>query len=149
MGVPAIVIGSGTSDHVAISVLRSERPESDDYCDGNWVDATVRIYVGAFRGEYAAALRTDEIAELRSGLVRLNAELSGTATFASCEQWLQVRIEGDGRGHFLATCEARDAPGRGCTLHFVLAFDQTELPPLIGALDSVLAAFPVRGQPRP
>ncbi|HEU4579666.1 MAG TPA: hypothetical protein VFS67_15515 [Polyangiaceae bacterium] len=147
MTIPEIVIGSEASEHIAIAVTRREFPESTDYWDGNWVYATVRIRVGAFRGEYEAQLRTDEIAHLRSGLVHLHAELSGNASFESMEEWLKMSIEGDGRGHFVAKCEARDQPGTGNTLRFELRFDQTELPPVIAALDAVLAAFPVKGAP--
>ena len=57
-----------------------------------------------------------------------------------------MTIEGDGRGHFVARCEARDQPGTGNTLRFELRFDQTELPPVLASLDAVLAAFPVKGR---
>lgn len=145
MTIPTIVIGAEGSEHIAIAVTRREFPESADYWDGNWVYATVRIRVGAFRGEYEAQLRTDELAQLRSGLVRLHAELSGNASLESMEEWLRITIEGDGRGHFIARCEARDQPGIGNMLRFELRFDQTELPPVLASLDAVLAAFPVKG----
>ncbi len=147
MSVPVIVIGSEATEHVAIAVTRREFPDAADTWDGNWVFATVGLRAGAFHGEYEALLRTDEFAQLRTGLARLHAELKGTAVFASMEHWLQMTIEGDGRGHFVARCEASDQPGTGNTLHFELHFDQTELPPLLAALDGVLAAFPVRGNP--
>jgi hypothetical protein len=47
----------------------------------------------------------------------------------------------------LAKCEARDEPGVGNTLRFDLTFDQTELPPVLTALDEVVRAFPVDGSP--
>jgi hypothetical protein len=47
----------------------------------------------------------------------------------------------------LAKCEARDQPGVGNTLRFELTFDQTELPPVLAALDEVVRAFPVKGDP--
>jgi hypothetical protein len=37
--------------------------------------------------------------------------------------------------------------GIGNTLRFELTFDQTELPPMLTALDEVLRAFPVKGSP--
>lgn len=147
MTIPAIVIGSEDSEHVAIAVTRREFPESTDYWDGNWVYATVRIRVGAFRGEYEALLRTDEIARLRSGLAELHTELKGAASFESMEEWLRMTVDGDGRGHFVAKCEARDQAGTGNMLRFELRFDQTELPPILASLDAALAAFPVKGSP--
>jgi hypothetical protein len=139
------VIGSDASEHVAITVTRREFPEAADYWDGNWVYATVCIRAGAFRGQYEALLRTTEFASLREGLARLHADLKGEAAFESMEEWLQMKVAGDGRGHFIAKCEARDEPGTGNRLRFDLHFDQTELPNVIAALDAVLAAFPVKG----
>jgi hypothetical protein len=61
------------------------------------------------------------------------------------EEWLVIHVEGDGRGHFTAKCEARDTPGRGNKLTFELAFDQTELPSMLRELDELTTRFPVRG----
>jgi hypothetical protein len=142
---PAIVLGTERGEHVSVLVTRREFPEATDYWDGNWVYATVRIRVGAFRAEYEALLRVDEFASFRAQLGTLHTKLNGAATFDTMEHWLRIDVEADGRGHFLAQCEARDEAGVGNTLRFELAFDQTELPPTLAALDSVLAAFPVRG----
>jgi hypothetical protein len=90
-----------------------------------------------------ALLRTDELASFRDQLATLHAAFNGSATFETMEEWLRVDIQGDGRGHFLAQCEANDQPGVGNTLRF----EQTELPPMLAALDEVLRAFPVRGGP--
>lgn len=79
-------------------------------------------------------------ATIRSARVRFHAALHGAATFETMKHWLRVDIQGDGRGHFLAQCEACDKAGVGNSLRFELSFDQTELPP-------VLAAFPVKGNP--
>lgn len=143
----AIVIGADRGEQVSIHVTRREFPEASDYWDGNWVYATIRIRAGAFRGEYEALLRTDELAAFREQLRTLHAALNGSATFETMEHWLRVDIQGDGRGHFLAKCEARDQPGTGNTLRFELTFDQSELPRVLEALDEVVGAFPVKGKP--
>jgi hypothetical protein len=109
--------------------------------------ATIRIRAGAFRGEYEALIRTDELASFRDQLGTLHAALNGSATFETMEHWLRVDIQGDGRGHFLAKCEARDQPAIGNTLRFELTFDQTELPPVLTALDEVVRAFPFKSSP--
>jgi hypothetical protein len=101
------------------------------------VYATIWIGAGAYRGEYEALLRTNELASFREPLRTLHGALNGCATFETMEHWLRVGIQGDGRGHFLAKCEARDQPGIGNTLRFELTFDQTELPPVITSLDEV------------
>lgn len=147
MSVPAIVFGTEAGAHVALAVTRRERPEAAEHWDRNWLHATVRIRVGAFGGEYEASLHTTELASLRARLTRLHTGLVGEASFESIEEWLRMTIVGDGRGHFLATCQASDEPGNGTRLHFEIHLDQTELPPVLTALDAVLAAFPVQGTP--
>ncbi len=59
------------------------------------------------------------------------------------EGWLRIDVEGDGKGHFHATCEAMDRAGTGNRLRFAVDFDQTELPAMIRDLDSICDALPV------
>lgn len=47
----------------------------------------------------------------RSGSARARVAANGCATFETMEHWLRVGVQGDGRGHFLAKCEARNQPG--------------------------------------
>ena len=74
--------------------------------------------------------------------------LSDAATFTTMEDWLRIHIEGNGKGHFRAQCQAVDQPGLGHRLTFSIEFDQTELPAIVRGLDDVCAAFPVVGTPR-
>lgn len=108
----AIVIGADGSEQLSVHVTRREFPEASDYWDGNWVYATIQIRAGAFRGEYEALLRTDELASFRDQLATLHAALNGCATFETMEHWLRVDIQGDGRGHFLAKTGTKKARSR-------------------------------------
>jgi hypothetical protein len=71
----AVVIGADRGQQLSIHVTRREFPEAADYWDGNWVYATIRIRAGAFRGEYEALLRTNELASFREQLGTLHAAL--------------------------------------------------------------------------
>jgi hypothetical protein len=142
---PRLLIGSVKSEHLLVEPTRWEFPDNNDYWDGNWLNAAVTIAAGAFRGSYEALLRTDEFVRFRDTLRTLYEKLGGTAAFDSMEEWLVIHVEGDGRGHFTAKCEARDTPGRGNKLTFELAFDQTELPSMLRELDELTTRFPVRG----
>lgn len=144
---PPFVFGSMASAYLSVEVTRRAYPDAEDYWDGNWVHATVRVRAGAFRGEYDALLRTDEIASFHEQLVPLHAVLNGTARFESMEAWLEVEVVADGRGHFVAKCVARDDAGIGNTLAFELSFDQTELGPVLDSMAAVVEAFPVKGRP--
>jgi hypothetical protein len=62
---------------------------------------------------------------------------------------LDIEIKGDRRGNFEAICVARDT-SNGNRLEFKLRFDQTEIPPMLAGLDSIIAGYPVLGKkPRP
>jgi len=64
------------------------------------------------------------------------------------EGWLRIDVQGDGRGHFDAACEAIDQPGIGNRLAFKIDFDQTELPSIVQRLEAICEAVPVVGAAR-
>lgn len=144
---PAVLLGKGTSAHLRIEVLRRTHPAATDYWDGNWVSAHVVVRAGGFDGRADGDLRTEELLAFREQLARLHATLEGEAVFATMEEWLSVRLVGDGRGHVEAKAVLRDAPGIGNRLDFTLALDQGELPAVLSALERVCAAYPVIGKP--
>jgi hypothetical protein len=144
---PRLLIGSLASEHLLVEPTHWEFPDAEDYWDGNWVYANVTVVVGGFRGSYEAMLRTEEFVRFRDHLGQLYGKLTGAAAFETMEHWLAIRVEGDGRGHFTAKCEARDQPGMGNKLLFDLTFDQTELPLLLRDLNELTRAYPVRGKP--
>jgi hypothetical protein len=142
-----LVLGSEGSEHLALRVLRRSWPESGDYWDGNWLGCAVDVRVGGFRGHVDGIIRAEEFVAFRDGLCRLYEQLAGEAAFQTMEQWLSIRVVGDGRGHFDARCELLDDPGVGNRLAFALAFDQTSLPKMLRELDGIIDAFPVVGRP--
>lgn len=148
MPAPRLLIGKLTSEHLLVEPHGSgwEPSESADYWNDNWIPSAVRIDAGAFRGSYEALFRTDEFEQLRDQLRPFYDKLKGTATFDSMDQYLSIEITSDGIGHFTARCEARQDASSGDLLVFHLAFDQTELPAILGDLDELLRVYPVRGK---
>ena len=111
------------------------------------MDSNVEINAGAFQGAYTACLRCDEFLAFRNSLVQLYSTLSGEAGFRSMEDWLTVKITGDGLGHFEVECKARDTFGFDSRLEFSLFLDQTQMPEIIRGLDNILEQFPLKGNP--
>jgi hypothetical protein len=142
-----VVLGKSTSEHLCIEVLRRTHPRATDYWDGNWLSAHVRVRVGGFDGRANGDLRAEELVAFREQLARLHMTLTGEAVFQTMEEWLSVRLIGDGRGHIEAKAILRDAPGIGNRLDFTLALDQTDLPTALNALDGMCAVFPVVSKP--
>ena len=143
----SVRIGNQSGQFIVLSPLRRSHQAANDYWDGNWVKTTVRLSAGAFRGEYEADLRVDEFLGFRNSLAELYKTLKGEAAFSSMEQWLEIHIKGDGKGHMTAECVAKDCPGTGNYLTFDLELDQTDLPPILDSLNQILGKFPIKGKP--
>jgi len=129
-----LVVGRARGDRVEIDVLRR---------DGDWLETEVEVFVGAWRGRFAAMLNTYEFADFRRDLGALYGMLLGEARFKAYEGWLSLTLTGDGRGHVVVEGTACDDRGIGNELHFGFHLDQTDLPSLIARLDELLDAFPV------
>jgi hypothetical protein len=133
--------------HVIVRPARRELPPLPDYWDDNWVDATITIAAGAFRGEIEAQLRAEDFVRFRDELRPLHERFVGRAKFETTEEWLSIDVVGDGKGHFRADCVAVDMPGTGNRLTFEIEFDQTDLPEILEGLDTIIQAVPVVGAP--
>ena len=144
---PSLLIGKETSEFLKISVLNYERIDSVDYWDANWLKTQIKIKVGAFIAEYSAQLQTINFTRFRKDLERLYIELKGVSIFDSLEDWIKLKLTGDGIGHFELECEACDFPGTGNRLEFTMTIDQTEIPELIRQLTTIIEIFPEKGQP--
>jgi hypothetical protein len=127
-------------EYIALNVSGREFPNTSDFWDANWLICTVEIAVGAFRGRVDGMIRTEELETFRGEIVRLNEGLGGEAEFSTMEQWLALRLIGNGRGQIEARCEVGDG---GNTLRCCLSVDQTFLPPLIQQLSKLIEAYPV------
>jgi hypothetical protein len=143
----ALLVGSSSGAHIILLPRVRSHQGATDYWDGNWVDCTVAVRAGGFRGEYVACLRTEEFASFRADLERLHRELRGLGRFRSMEEWLDIEVSGDGRGHFKGLCRLKDRAGDGNLLECKVEFDQTDVPGMLEQLRSIEAAFPAIGSP--
>jgi hypothetical protein len=123
-------------------------PDADDYWDGNWLQASVTIQAGGFHGSVDGDLRTEELARFLEQLADVQKTLSGTAEFHTMEEWLSIRVTGNGRGHMTIRCVVWDAPGVGNTLECQLTADQTFTKKTVEELAAAVKAYPVAGMPR-
>ena len=68
--------------------------------------------------------------------------LNGFASFSTLEEQLELKIQGDGFGHFSIEGHANNGLIPKRTLQFELSFDQTQLPDLIRQLERIVTVFP-------
>ncbi len=108
----------------------------DVYDCWNQVDACVSA--GAWQGSVIQAnLLTAEIKPFLNGLCRIIANLEGEVTLKSMESWIDLRIYGDGLGHFQIEGEIRDDP-IGNNFRFNFSTDQTYLADLLKRIETYL-----------
>lgn len=140
-------IGRNVSEYLNVQVTGRSHPDSQDYWDGNWVNANIEIEAGNLRGRYGAYLRVEELKDFRDAIARLHSFDSNEAKFETMEEQLRINITGNGLGHFRAECEALDQAGIGNRLIFSVELDQTEIPEILKGLDAVARDYPVKGKP--
>jgi hypothetical protein len=139
------ILGKESSEYLEIYADNFAYPDSTDFWDGNWIETRIKIKVGGFTGNYSAQIRNVDFLDLKNGLERLYNQLDGYANFNCLEEYLQIKIKGDGLGHFLADCIANDNPGiRGHELKFSIDFDQTEIHRMTKMIDDLLIEFPIK-----
>lgn len=92
------------------------------------------------RGAYRAGLRARDFTDWRDALRELYDELEGARELTTFEESIAITVTGDGLGHSVARCEARDGLDGRCRLRFELAFDQSDLPAVL--VDSTSSCAP-------
>lgn len=140
------VRGEG-GEFLTITIIGRSYPGSTDYWNGNWLQASIEVSAGGFRGEVACDLRADELAAFAEQMACLQESFRGEAAFDTLEGWLSLRVIGDGRGHMEFRCVVRDQPGVGNRLECVFNTDQTFTRSTVAELAAVVQAFPVVDRP--
>lgn len=120
--------------------------DSDIHWDKNWVKTEVTVKGGKFSGKYSGNFMTVDFEKFKQELSRLYDNLNGKANFNDLEGYLELKIKGDGIGHFEIQVNACDQPGiNGSELSFTMAFNQTEIKELVNQLDRITKQFPIEG----
>lgn len=103
-----------------------------------WNQVSVCVSAGAWQGSAIQAnLLTAEIKPFLNGLLQVIASLQGEVTLKSMESWIDLRINGDGLGHFQIEGEIRVDP-TGNKFCFSFSTDQTYLADLPDRIETYL-----------
>lgn len=137
---------SNSGDLVRIEPQARIEYNSDLDYDKNWIKTKVTINAGSFSGQYSGAFLTTDFNFLKLELSKLYVNLKGTATFCDLEGYLELKIIGDGFGHFDVAVKACDNPGiYGSELKFNIQIDQTQIKKMTNQLGEILNEFPIIG----
>jgi hypothetical protein len=142
-----LLVGARDGDHLSVEVTGRVHPTAADFWDGNWLAARISARAGAFRGAFVADLRSDELQRFAAQLRSLEGAAEGKAALESAEGWVRLSLALDARGRLAGSCELRDDPTGGASLRFGLVAEAAQRLQLLAALDALLEAFPVIGDP--
>lgn len=133
-------------DLVRLEPIELIKYNSDVDWDKNWIKTQVTIKGGKFSGQYSGDFMTVDFEKFKQELSILYDNLQGTANFNDLEGYLELKIIGDGIGHFEVDVKACDQPGVNASeLTFTMGFDQTEIKDLVNQLDRITKQFPIIG----
>jgi hypothetical protein len=136
---------SDNGNIVKVEVLNFIWDSGSDW-DRNWVKSKVTIKAGRFSGEYEADLRTVDFIAFEKQFSALYDNLNGAAAFHDIERYLDLRIIGDGIGHFEIDVTANDNPGSNPReLTFTMNIDQTFIKPIVKQVKGIIEQFPLIG----
>ena len=141
-----IRLGGEEAEYLTLAIHGRNRPESEDYWDGNWLWCTAEVAAGAFRGSVSNVICNEDLMRFLPRLEDLNQRLDGEALLDTLEGWLDLRVIGVGHGQVEVSGSLCDASVGGNQLEFCLALDQTFLPAVIGQIRAAVEAFPIVGR---
>jgi len=135
-----------SGDLVRLEPIELIKYDSDLDWDRNWIKTKVTLKGGKFSGQYVGDFMTVDFEKFKQELSELYDNLSWTANFIDLEGYLNLKIIGDGLGHFEVNVLACDQPGiNGSQLTFKMSFDQTQIKELVYQLDLITKEYPIVG----
>jgi hypothetical protein len=141
-----IRLGGDEAEYLLLTLHGRNRPDSADYWDGNFLWCTAEVIAGAFHGSVSNVVRNEDLIRFLTRLELLYQQLDGEALFDTLDNWIDVRVIGNGQGRIEVRGQLCDNPVGGNALEFRLYLDQTFLPPAIGRLRAAVDAFPIVGR---
>jgi hypothetical protein len=145
---PVHIGGSRSTNFVELAVSGYEFPDITDGSDADWLVGMLHGAGGPYRGADRFTIETQELERLRTEFARLYEELGGGFEFEPIEPYVQLRVKGDGLGHFRVSVQLNAEPLLvGPALHYEISLDQAEIPAIVAALDALDARFPRRSRP--
>jgi len=130
---------------IKIEPLKWNYPDAELDWDKNWIRSRITVKGGAFSGQFYCDLMTTDFELFKRALNKTYNSLNQQAEFNTLESQIQIKIVGDGLGHFTVDCQVVDEVGIGNKLNVEMTFDQTQIPNFIRQLDKIVKQFPIQG----
>lgn len=124
-------------------IYRHSYNSSDHDWDKNWIKVNIEIKVGSFTGNFLCDFMTFDFESFYNQFVLLYDDLNGSLEFSNLENNLELKIKGDGIGHFKLMGLAYDGYMYGENkLSFRFDFDQTQIKEIEKGLYQIIKMYP-------
>ena len=139
---PQFVLVGNDHERLAVQAVGRVRPDVASGDDGNWLEAAVEILAGGFSGVATCSIRTEDLAEFRSGLALMMEDASATAAFKTMENRLAITVSGDREDSMTIEGHVVDS-SPGNRIEFRIQGRRDGLQVVLGSVDAILGAYPV------
>ena len=139
---PQFVLVGDDHERLAVQAVGRVRPDVASGDDGNWLEAAVEVLAGSFSGVATCSIRTEDLDEFRSELVRVVSDPSKTATFRTMEDQLGISIRAEGEEDLRIEGHVAD-PNPGNRIEFQVQGKRDQLPAVLKSIEAILGAYPV------
>ncbi|MET0413758.1 MAG: hypothetical protein ABW217_20785 [Polyangiaceae bacterium] len=129
---------------VLITVHGYERDVGSDPYDLNWLQCTLDVAQGAFRGTVDASLTTSDFLRFLTELEQIKSRSSTVASFTTMEDALAFRVDVHHTGRATVTGTLREHGELAAQLSFAFESDHASLTAAHSDVRRIVAAFPER-----
>lgn len=129
------------TSEVQINILRRSNSNTEDYWDGNWLEAEIRIQVRGFSCIYGTNLRADDFEKFYSDILMLNSGNNKEIEFTTMEEGLYLHLTAEPYGRIRCSGKGKDDASN--SLEFNFEIDLMSLDSIIAELKTLLKLYPV------
>jgi hypothetical protein len=127
---------------LTIVTYRYEQEKSQNPYDASWLQCSVEVDLGQFRGAVNASFMTHDFAGFLEELEKVVNADALLATFNTMEEALSLRVELDRAGHATINGKLREVDWNGTELSFTIESDRSFLTETITELRALVTGFP-------
>lgn len=140
-----IVEFRGEQGRLVIHIRGYENPGAEHPSDANWLSVRLEADVDGFAADTAAALTTQDLAELREGLSALLSGQTSDFTLQVDERQIELRIALNRTGHVMLSGVIAVVGPPTAKLEFTLRADQSSLRESLAHVVRECERHPIRG----
>lgn len=140
-----MLIKGQCAEYLEIKNLQREHYGANDYWDGNWLRAEVKIEVPCFEACYWTSFRVEDFQKFFTDIIHLKNQTVNEITFDTLESGLYLKLKLQKTGSLI--CSGKTDNLSGNSLQFELILDNMILDHLANQLQVLLRKYPLIGQP--